>query len=127
MYQGEKLPKEQVAIIQAIWAKSVTGTWTHGKTKIWILAIDDKRLDDNFWGGVIAVEVLPGKHKVLVRFKREVEIFFGRINREGCIEFNAEPGHYYWITTSASMWEIGKSLFILDRTTDKIIAHETVE
>ncbi len=70
---------------------------------------------------------MPGWHKVHVQFTREVEIFFGRVNRGVCFEFNAEAGHSYSIESDSKKLKIGKSLFITDCNTGKIVASWSVE
>ncbi len=132
IYQGEKLPKEQVAIITAISHDKNISSFPGlhvGSAYTWILAIDGTRLDDSFWHdlGQKSVEVLPGWHKILLRFKREVYLFFGRVHREVCFEFSAEAGHEYYILPDSKGLKPGRSLFVLDGTTRKIVASETAE
>jgi hypothetical protein len=131
MYQGEKLPNEQVAIIVAnSHDASVFLNYGYvGSVSIGILAIDGKRIDDSFWHdlGRKGVEVLPGLHEILVRFKRDVFFFFGRVDREVCFEFNAEAGHKYVLESDSKGWKIGRSLFFSDYRTGKIVASVTFE
>jgi hypothetical protein len=130
MYQGEKLPKEQVVIITALSTETRFADLYIGSAYVWIIAIDGKSLVDSFWHdlGRRSVEVLPGWHKVDIRFKRDKFVFFGRIHRKVCFEFSAEAGHkYYIVPDSKGGLNIGRSLFVLDGTTGNIVASENAE
>lgn len=143
MYQGEKLPKEQIAIIKVSRSHYVYFPPTFmGISGIDVLAIDNetiqsrvpKLIPDYAYGRLVTrIEVLPGFHTLYVVARKEVAAgsYFGPLqlyegNQGLLLLLNAEAGHEYKIKIPY-WWKKGSLIRVVDAGSGEMVASETIK
>jgi hypothetical protein len=143
MYQGEKLPKEQIAIIKVSRSHYVYFPPTFiGISGIDVLAIDNESIqsrapklipDYTYARLATRIEVLPGFHTVHVVARKEVAVggYFGPLqlydgHQVLRLLFNAEAGHEYRIKVPY-WWKRGSLIRIVDVGSEEVIGSETIK
>ena len=142
-YQGEKLPKEQIAIIKVSRSHYIYVPPTFiGISGIDVLAIDNEGIQsrapnlitDYAYGRLATrIEVLPGFHTVYVVARKEVGAgsYFGPVQlydgHQGLrLLFKAEAGHEYRIKIPY-WWKKGSLIRIVDVGSEEVVASETIK
>lgn len=141
MYEGPKLPKEQVAIM-----KVCRSHWLYfpptffGISGIDVLFIDNEvikspvpKLIPNYGRLATRIEVLPGFHTLHVVARKEVAAgsYFGPMRLyeryQGLnLSLNAEAGHDYKIKVSY-WWKKGSLIRVVDVGSGEVVASETIK
>jgi len=117
-YDGGEKSSTEVAVIK----NSYTGTGGLKSDRAEILAVDGDYFDGSSPG---RVEVLPGRHSVVIRCRHGrllVENSVGVQGRQGSVEFFAKAGREYKAFCSTSDGKFMK--WITDLTTDEIVGGE---
>jgi hypothetical protein len=142
MYQGEKLPNEQIAIIKVSRSHYVYFPPTFiGISGIDVLAIDNERIQsrapklipDYAYGRLATrIEVLPGSHTVYVVARKEVGAgsYFGPVQLYNGYQglrllFNTEAGREYKIKVPY-WWKKGSLIRVVDVGSGEVVASETI-
>jgi hypothetical protein len=143
MYQGEKLPKEQIAIIKVSRSHYVYFPPTFiGISGIDVLAIDNESIqsrapklipDYTYVRLATRIEVLSGFHTVYIVARKEVGAgsYFGPVDLykgyQGLsLLFYAEAGHEYRIKVPY-WWKKGSLIRIVDVGSEEVVASEIIK
>ncbi len=135
MYEGSKLPKEQVATV-----KVSRSHWLYfpptffGVSGIDVLGTEDKGINPLINKMITRIEVLPGFHKIFVHVRKEVwagSNWTGPMQLYGShqnlyLEFNAEAGHEYKIKVPY-WWKKGSLVRVVDIGSGELVASETIK
>lgn len=134
MYEGKKLPREQLATLGIEGYKKTDEKGIY--TLVMVLAVDSTSmltigpaLLDKFRHGR-PLAILPGTHTVTVewykgkRFRMPGEIMY---SRPMTLEFTAEAGRDYLITGAALDDETSFAAFIVDKATNEEVQHTRVD
>ncbi len=135
IYEGPKLPKEQVASI-----KVSRSHWLYfpptffGVSGIDVLGTEDKGINPLVNKLITRIEVLPGFHKVFVQVRKEVwagsnwtgPIQLYETHQNLYLEFNAEAGHEYKIKVPY-WWKKGSLVRVVDIGSGELVASETIK
>ncbi len=142
MYEGPKLPKEQVVSL-----KVSRSHWLYfpptflGVSGIDVLFIDNEpikspvpKLIPNYGRLATRIEVLPGLHRVSVQVRKEVwtgsnwtgplQLYEARQN--SYLEFNTEAGHEYKIKVPY-WWRKGSLIRVVDVGSGGVVVTETIK
>ena len=135
MYEGPKLPKEQVAIIKGdhspklLFAPAIFIRSSY----VGFLGTDGNAFKPIYLqpGGYPSkIEVLPGYHKVIVLLHKEAfRGYAGPIyerNKAISLEFYAEAGHDYLIKVPR-WWKEGSPITVVDVGSGEVVASETIK
>jgi hypothetical protein len=109
-YEGEALPREQVAVIKSThWGNLVV-------TAV-VREVDGKDM------GVSPgnITVLPGEHVVKIRVSHSMG-YLGTISAHGTVLLNAEAGHTYRVYGEIYGFGDGLWVWIEDEESDQIVA-----
>lgn len=131
MYEGEKLPKEQVAIIKQ--SKSMIPLlllFVFSGTEI--NKVNDTRIHREIFSQKSKVEVLPGLQKTAVIVDKSVVGFTyggdGTIYKDKkfvSLEFNAEAGHEYEIK-APFWWKKSSMVTVVDIPSGHVVASQSI-
>ena len=109
-YEGDALPKDQVAVIKSThWGNLVV-------TAV-VREVDGK--DMGFSPGDIMV--LPGEHVIKIRVTHSMG-YLGTISAHGTVILHAEAGHTYKVYGEIYGFGEGLSVWIKDEQNDQIVA-----
>ncbi len=134
MYEGPKLPEEQVASI-----KVSRSHWLYfpptffGVSGIDVLGTEDKGINPLVNRLITKIEVLPGFHKVFVQVRKEVwagsnwtgPVQLYETHQNLYLEFNAEASHKYKIKVPY-WWKKGSLIRVEDVGSGELVASETI-
>jgi hypothetical protein len=134
MYQGQKLPEEQVASI-----KVSRSHWLYfpptffGVSGIDVLGTESKGTNPLVNRLITRIEVLPGSHKLLVQVRKEVwagsnwtgPVQLYEARQSLYLDFNAEAGHKYKIKVPY-WWKKGSLIRVVDVGSGELVASETI-
>jgi hypothetical protein len=147
MYEGPKLPKEQVATLEGstsvylgVWflTNVLTCYLRHlfwPDSDVTFAAVSGGRIEPNYfkyYGGLPPkIEVLPGHNKVFVLLDKEA---FRGMGGEGLyhrhytvwLEFNAEAGHKYKVK-APYWWKKGSLIRVVDAGSGEVVASEIIK
>jgi hypothetical protein len=135
MYEGPKLPREQIATI-----KVSRSHWLYfpptffGVSGIDILGIEGKGINLLANRLITRIEVLPGFHKVFVQVRKEVwvgsnltgPIQLYEAHQNLYLELNVEAGHKYKIKVPY-WWKKGSLIRVVDVGSEEVVASETIK
>ena len=134
MYEGKKLPEEQVASI-----KMSRSHWLYfpptlfGVSGIDVLGTEGKRTNPLVNRLITRIEVLPGSHKLFVQVRKEVwagsnwtgPVQLYETHQSLYLDFNAEAGHKYKIKVPY-WWKKGSLIRVVDVGSGELVASETI-
>lgn len=109
-YEGDPLPREEVAIIKSNY-------WGHLTGGIIVREIDGK--DVGFNPG--DVHVLPGMHTVKIRVTHSYG-YLGTIMAGGTVNLSAEAGHTYMVDGRIHRFGEYVWIWIVDEETGEVVA-----
>jgi hypothetical protein len=133
MYEGPKLPREQIATIKVSRCHWLYFPPTFfGVSGIDVLGTEDTNPLINRL--ITRIEVLPGFHKVFIHVRKEVwagsnwtglmQLYQSHQNLY--LEFSAEAGHEYRIKVPY-WWKKGSLIRIVDVGSEEVVASETIK
>ncbi len=135
MYEGPKLPEEQVASI-----KVSRSHWLYfpptffGVSGIDVLGTEDKGINPLVNRLITKIEVLPGFHKVFVQVRKEVwagsnwtgPVQLYETHQNLYLEFNTEAGREYKIKVPY-WWRKGSLVRVIDFGSGEVLATYTIK
>jgi hypothetical protein len=129
MYEGEKLPKEQVAIIkQSNSVIPLLLLFMFSGTEI--NEVNNRRINREIFFRRSEVEVLPGMQKVAVIVNKSMvaPTDFGNLYQDKkfvCLEFSAEAGHEYKIR-APFWWKKSSMVTVVDILSGHVVASQSI-
>lgn len=134
MYEGPKLPEEQVASI-----KVSRSHWLYfpptflGVSGIDVLRTESKRTNPLVNRLITRIEVLPGSHKLFILVRKEVwagSNWIGPVQlyeNHKCLylDLDAEAGHKYKIKVPY-WWKKGSLIRVVDVSSGELVTSETI-
>lgn len=134
MYEGPKLPEEQVARI-----KVSRSHWLYfpptfvGVSGIDVLGTESQKTNPLVNRMITRIEVLPGSHKLFVLVRKEVwtgsnwtgPIQLYEAYQSLCLDLNAEAGHTYRIKVPY-WWKKGSLVRVIDIGTRELVVSEMI-